>query len=64
MQTVFILQIQGWGDSEDQFESVGAFTTRAAAEQHINELIAELIEDEMFEDPSEVEWRIEELGLR
>lgn len=63
MQTVHILQIQGWGDSEDQFESVGAFTTRSAAEQHIKELVEELIRDEMFDDPSEVEWRIEELEL-
>ena len=54
MQKVYIVKVQGWGDDEDAFENVGAFSTLAKAEAHIVELTAQALADEL-----EVETDIE-----
>jgi len=41
MKTVYIVQVQGWGDDEDAMYNVGAFSTRAKADAHIKQLIAD-----------------------
>ena len=39
MKKVFIVQVQGWGDSEDEFYNCGTFSTRAKAEAGVEELL-------------------------
>ena len=39
MQKVYIVQIQGWGDSEDEFYNMGAYSTRAKAEAALEEML-------------------------
>ncbi len=38
MQTVFIVQAQGFGDNEDAFYNIAAFSTQKLADAHIAEL--------------------------
>jgi hypothetical protein len=38
MQTVFIVQAQGFGDDEDAFYNIAAFSTQKLADAHIAEL--------------------------
>ena len=42
---VYILQVQGWGDSEDEFYNVAAFSTRALADAHVEVLLESWEED-------------------
>jgi hypothetical protein len=39
MSKVYIVQIQGWGDSEDEFYNMGAYSTRAKAEAALEDLL-------------------------
>lgn len=39
MSKVYIVQIQGWGDSEDEFYNMGAYSTRAKAETALEEML-------------------------
>jgi len=39
MQKIYIVQIQGWGDSEDEFYNMGAYSTRAKAEAALEEML-------------------------
>ena len=39
MSKVYIVQIQGWGDSEDEFYNMGAYSTRAKAEAALEEML-------------------------
>ena len=39
MQKVYMVQIQGWGDSEDEFYNMGAYSTRAKAEAALEDLL-------------------------
>lgn len=39
MKKVFIVQVQGWGDREDEFYNCGTFSTRAKAEAGVEELL-------------------------
>jgi hypothetical protein len=48
MQTVFIVQAQGFGDNEDAFYNIAAFSTQKLADAHI----AELEEQDEAEDNS------------
>jgi hypothetical protein len=48
MQTVFIVQAQGFGDNEDAFYNIAAFSTQKLADAHI----AELEEQDAAEDNS------------
>jgi hypothetical protein len=45
MKKVFIVQVQGWGDSEDEFYNMGAYSTRAKAEAALEELLVQWEED-------------------
>ena len=45
MEKVYIVQVQGWGDSEDEMYNVGAFSTRARAEAHVKVLLETWEED-------------------
>ena len=45
MTQVYVVQVQGWGDREDEMYSMGAFFTRAKAEAHVEELLAQWEED-------------------
>jgi len=45
MQTVYILEVKGWGDNEDAYYVTGAYSTKERAKQARNELIAEAAED-------------------
>jgi hypothetical protein len=46
MQTVFVVQAQGFGDDEDAFYNIAAFSTQKLAAAHI----AELEEQDAAED--------------
>ena len=39
MSKVYIVQIQGWGDSEDEFYNMGTYSTRAKAEAALEEML-------------------------
>jgi hypothetical protein len=39
MSKVYIVQIQGWGDSEDEFYNMGAYSTRGKAEAALEEML-------------------------
>jgi hypothetical protein len=41
MSKVYIVQIQGWGDSEDEFYNMGAYSTRAKAEAALEEMLVQ-----------------------
>jgi len=45
MSKVYIVQIQGWGDSEDEFYNMGAYSTRAKAEAALEDLLQQWEED-------------------
>ena len=45
MDKVYIVQVQGWGDNENEFYNVGAFSTRAKAEADVKKLLALWKED-------------------
>ena len=46
MQTVFIIQAQGWGDDEDEYVNVSAHSTLARANAEIARMYAEDCVDE------------------
>ena len=41
MTKTYIVQIEGWGDSEDEFYNMGAYSTRAKAEAALEELLVQ-----------------------
>ena len=41
MTKTYIVQIEGWGDSEDEFYNMGAYSTRAKAETALEELLVQ-----------------------
>jgi hypothetical protein len=45
MSKVYIVQIQGWGDSEDEFYNMGTYSTRAKAEAALEEMLVQWEED-------------------
>jgi hypothetical protein len=45
MNKVYIVQVQGWGDSEDEFYNMGAYSTRAKAEAALEEMLVQWEED-------------------
>ena len=50
MSKVYIVQIQGWGDSEDEFYNMGAYSTRAKAEAALEEHLQQWEADGMDRD--------------
>lgn len=45
MTKVYIVQVQGWGDSEDEFVNISAHSTQALAEAAAIALSAEALAD-------------------
>lgn len=39
MSKTYIVQIQGWGDNEDEFYNMGAYSTRTKAEAALEEML-------------------------
>ena len=58
MQKVYIVQVQGWGDREDEFYNCGTFATRAKAEAGVEALLADWESD--GGDRADVVYEIEE----
>ena len=61
MQKVYIVQVQGWGDSEDEFYNCGAFSTRKKAEAHVETLLAQWEAD--GGDRADVVYEIEPMAM-
>ena len=59
MQTVFVVQGQGFGDDEYAFENIAAFSTRVLADTYV----ADLQEQDAQEDNDFV-YRVEEITLQ
>ena len=58
MTTVYILQAQGFGDDEDAFENIGAFSSMEKLEAALV-----VMESEWAEDELEVVTNVEEMML-
>ena len=61
MKKVYIVQVQGWGDSEDEMYNVGAFSTLARAEARVEVLLEKWEED--GGDRDDVVYEIEEITV-
>ena len=61
MQKVYIVQVQGWGDSEDEFYNMGAYSTRAKAEAALEEMLVDW--EANGSDRADVVYEIEELAV-
>ena len=61
MQKVYIVMIQGWGDSEDEFYNMGAYSTRAKAEAALEEMLVQWEAD--GGDRADVVYEIEPLTV-
>ena len=62
MRKVFIVQVQGWGDNEDEFYNCGTYSTRAKAEAGVEELLTDWEAD--GNDRADVVYEIEESVVR
>ena len=54
-KTIFVVQVQGWGDDEDAFYNTGAYSTKAKAEKAVKQLIAEAEADGLDNVVTEIE---------
>jgi len=61
MSKAYNVLIQGWGDDEDEFYSMGMFKTLAKAEAKLEECLLGWEED--GEDRADVVYEIEEVEL-
>ena len=61
MQKTYIVQVQGWGGSEDEFYNMGAYSTRAKAEAALEEMLVEWEAD--GGDRADVVYEIETLTV-
>ena len=59
MKTVFIVQGQGFGDDEDAFYNIAAFSTQALADAHIADL-----QEQDAQDDNEFVYRVDEITLQ
>jgi hypothetical protein len=59
MTTVFVVQAQGFGDDEDAFENIAAFTRRSLADHYVADL-----EEQDAADDMEFVYRVEEITLQ
>jgi hypothetical protein len=59
MQTVFVVQAQGFGDDEDAFENIAAFSKQKLADAHIAELRAQDAEED-----NEFVYRVDAITLQ
>jgi len=58
-KTIFVVQVQGWGDDENAFYNTGVYSSRVNAETAQRNLIAEALEDGL----EDVVTNIEEMEL-
>ena len=58
MQKVYVLQAQGWGDSEDEFYNMGVYDSKVAVETAQRNLIAEALEDGLDAITKIEEWEL------
>jgi len=61
MSKAYIVQIQGWGDSEDEFYNMGAYSTRAKAEAALEEMLVQWEADGC--DRADVVYEIEPMTI-
>jgi hypothetical protein len=61
MSKTYIVQIQGWGDSEDEFYNMGAYSTRAKAEAALEDLLVQWEADGC--DRDDVVYEIEPMTI-
>jgi len=61
MSKTYIVQIQGWGDDEDEFYNFGAYSTQALAEAKVEELLQDWELD--GNDRDDVVYEIEEMTV-
>jgi hypothetical protein len=61
MSKVYIVEVEGWGESEDEFYNMGTYSTRAKAEAKVEKLLTEWEED--GNDRDDVVWQIDEMEL-
>lgn len=61
MSKVYVVQVQGWGDREDEFYNMGACRTRAGAEALVEELLQDWEAD--GQDRADVVYEIEEMTV-
>jgi hypothetical protein len=61
MSKAYNVLIQGWGDDEDEFYSMGVFTTLAKAEAQLEKCLQGWEED--GEDRADVVYTIEEFEI-
>jgi len=59
MNTVFVVQAQGFGDDENAFENIAAFSTRVLADEYVSDL-----EEQDAADDMEFVYRVEEITLQ
>ena len=55
MSKVYVLQVQGWGDSEDAFYNTGVFSTRAKAAAAEKQLLKEAAADGLPDAVTQIE---------
>lgn len=61
MKKVYIVEVEGWGESEDEFYNMGTYSTRAKAEAKVEKLLKQWEED--GNDRDDVVWQIDEMEL-
>jgi hypothetical protein len=61
MSKTYIVQIQGWGDREDEFYNMGAYSTRAKAEAALEDLLVQWEADGC--DREDVVYEIEPMTI-
>jgi hypothetical protein len=59
MKTVFVVQAQGFGDDEDAFENIAAFSTRVLADEYVADL-----QEQDAQDDNEFVYRVDEITLQ
>ncbi len=59
MKTVFVVQAQGFGDDEDAFENIAAFSTRVLADEYVADL-----QEQDTQDDNEFVYRVDEITLQ
>ena len=61
MSKIYNVQVQGWGDREDEFYNMGTCSTRAKAEALVEELLQDWEAD--GQDRADVVYEIEEITV-
>ena len=55
MQTMYVLQVQGWGDDEDAFYTTGVYDSRIGVETAQRNLISEALADGLEDVVTQIE---------